>query len=616
MARWSPLLFAGLLAALPGTLPEAAAEGPKPVHALAMHGTPKYGPGFTHFAYVDPAAPKGGDVRLHAIGTFDNLNGLILKGYAAAGALGIYDTLLANSDDEAFTEYGLLAETMEMPADRSWVAFTLRKGARWHDGKPVTPEDVIFTLETLKTQGHPFYRAYYASVERAEKVGDRKVRFAFAGGENRELPLIIGQMPILPRHFWQGREFDRTTLEPPLGSGPYRFEAVDPGRSVTYARVPDYWGRDLPVNKGRHNFGRIRHDYYRDATVALEAFKAGEYDFRQETSSKDWATGYDVPAVRQGLIVKVEIPNDRPTGMQGFVMNLRRPLFQDPRVREALAYAFDFEWSNQNLFYGQYTRTESYFSNTELASSGLPGPGELRILEPLRGRIPEEVFTKAYHPPSNPEPGQIRQNLRRALELLNQAGWAVQGGKLANQTTGEPFAFEILLDQPIWERISLPFAKNLERLGIEARVRTVDAAQYQKRVEEFDYDLIVDVFGQSLSPGNEQRDFWGSQAAGEPGSRNTIGIRDPAIDELIDLVIAAPDRESLIQRTRALDRVLLWGHNVIPHWHIRSFRVAYWDKLGRPGQVPPYALGFDSWWVDRPREAALKAKGVTLKSLP
>lgn len=612
MPRWSPLFLSAFLAALPA----AAADGPKPVHALAMHGAPKYGPGFPHFAYANPKAPKGGDVRLHAIGTFDNLNGLILKGYAAAGSLGIYDTLLVNSDDEAFTEYGLLAEAVEVPADRSWVAFTLRKGARWHDGKPVTPEDVIFTLETLKTQGHPFYRAYYASVERAEKIGERRVRFTFVGGENRELPLIIGQMPILPRHYWEGREFDRTTLEPPLGSGPYRFESVDPGRSVIYARVADYWGVDLPVNRGRYNFDRIRHDYYRDATVALEAFKAGEYDFRQETSSKDWATGYDVPAVKQGLIVKVEIPNDRPTGMQGFVMNLRRPLFQDRRVREALAYAFDFEWSNQNLFYGQYTRTESYFSNTELAASGLPSPEELRILEPLRGRIPEEVFTRTYRPPANPEPGQIRQNLKRALELLNLAGWGVKGGKLLNEATGQPFAFEILLDQPIWERISLPFAKTLERLGIEAKVRTVDAAQYQKRVEEFDYDMVVDVFGQSLSPGNEQRDFWGSHAADEPGSRNTVGIKDPAVNALVDLVVSAPDRESLIQRTRALDRVLLWGHYVIPHWHIRSFRVAYWDKFGRPGAVPPYALGFETWWVDRPREAALKARGVTLKSLP
>ncbi len=595
--------------------PPAATAAPAPTHAIAMHGEPKYPAGFSNFDYVNPAAPKGGEARLHAIGTFDTLNGLSLRGVPAVGLGGIYDTLLTGSDDEAFTEYGLLAEAIEMPPDRTWVSFRLRPEARWHDGRPVTVEDVAFSLETLKTKGHPFYRAYYANVAKAEKVGERTVKFSFSGGENRELPLIIGQMPVLPRHYWESREFDKTTLDPPLGSGPYRIEEVDPGRSIVYARVEDYWGRDLPVNRGRHNFDRIRYDYYRDTTVALEAFKAGEYDFRQENVSKDWATGYDTPATRQGWIVKVEIPNEIPTGMQGFVMNLRRPLFQDRRVREALAYAFDFEWSNQNLFYGQYTRTRSYFSNSELASRGLPDPAELAILEPFRGRIPEEVFTTAYEPPATDGSGQIRDNLKRALDLLRQAGWAVQGGKLVHTESGQPFSFEILLDSPTWERISLPFAKNLGRLGIEVKVRTVDAAQYQKRVEEFDYDVVVDVFGQSLSPGNEQRDLWGSAAAAEPGSRNTIGLKDPVVDALVDLVISAPDRASLIHRTRALDRVLLWGHYVIPHWHIRAFRVAYWDKFGRPGTSPKYSLGFDTWWVDTGRFQALRAAGVSLKSM-
>jgi microcin C transport system substrate-binding protein len=591
-------------------------SGAEPVHGLAMHGEPKYGPDFTRFEYVNPAAPKDGDVRLHAIGTFDTLNHLTLKGVAAVGLGSLYDTLLASSQDEAFSEYGMLAESVEVPPDRSWAIFTLREGPRWHDGKPVTVDDVIFTFDTLKTQGHPFYRAYYASVSRAEKAGDRRVRFTFAGGENRELPLIIGQMPVIPKHYWSSRQFDRTTLDPPLGSGPYRIEAVDPGRSITYARVTDYWGRDLPVNRGRDNFDRIRYDYYRDATVALEAFKAGEYDFRQENVAKDWATAYDVPAVAQGLIVKVEIPNEIPTGMQGFVYNLRRPLFQDRRVREALAYAFDFEWCNQNLFYGQYTRTQSYFSNSELASRGLPTPGELAVLEPFRGKVPEEVFTREYAPPKTDGTGQIRGNLRSAYQLLTAAGWTVKDGKLVNTATGAPFTFEILLDAPTWERIALPFAKNLERLGIEARVRTVDAAQYQKRVEEFDYDMIVDVFGESLSPGNEQRDYWGSKAATEPGSRNTVGIQNPVVDALVDLVIAAPDRQTLIDRTRALDRVLLWGFYVIPHWHIRAFRVAYWDKFGRPATPPKYALGFDTWWVDPAKVKALRDRGAPLKSLP
>jgi microcin C transport system substrate-binding protein len=584
-----------------------------PVHALAMHGKPKYGPDFKHFDYVNPHAPKGGDVRLYAIGTFDNLNSFTLKGISAVGLGSLYDTLLTQSFDEAFTEYGLLAESIEVPQDRSWVAFTLRKEARWHDGKPITVEDVIFTLKMLKTKGHPFYRAYYANVAGAEKIGERKVKFTFSGGENRELPLITGQLPILPKHYWESRSFEKTTLKPPLGSGPYKIKSFHPGRTITYTRVMDYWGKDLPVNRGRHNFDTIRYDYYRDSTVALQAFKAGEYDFRQENSSKDWATAYNVPAVHGGLIKKELVSHERPTGMQAFIFNIRRPFFRDRRVREALTYAFDFEWANQNLFYGQYTRTTSYFSNSELASRGLLSREELTILEPFRGKIPEEVFTKEYRPPSTLGEGRIRANLRQALKLLKEAGWVFRKRKLVDKKTGEPFSFEILLHQPSWERISLPFAKNLERLGIDARVRTVDAAQYQKRVEVFDYDMVVDVFPQSLSPGNEQRDLWSSAAADEMGSRNTIGIKDPTADALIDLVISAHDRESLVYRTRALDRVLLWGHYLIPHWHIRSFRVAYWDIFDRPEVTPKYTLGFDTWWVDPRKEAALKGEKETLK---
>ncbi|MBW2065789.1 MAG: ABC transporter substrate-binding protein, partial [Deltaproteobacteria bacterium] len=500
-----------LLALLLGLVTTAAAEDSvPPVHALAMHGKPKYGPDFRHFDYADPSALKGGGARLHAIGTFDTLNGFTLKGIPAAGLGNMYDTLLVSSDDEAFTEYGLLAQSIQIPKDRSWVIFTLRPEARWHDGKPITVEDVIFSLETLKKKGHPFYRAYYANVARAEMAGERRVKFIFSGGENRELPLIIEQLPILPKHYWQGRDFQKTTLEPPLGSGPYRIKAFSPGRSITYERVPNYWGRDLPVNRGRYNFQIIRYDYYRDSTVALQAFKAGEYDFRQENSSKDWATAYDIPAVKEGLIVREAIPHEQPTGMQGFVYNIRKSIFKDRRVREALAYAFDFEWTNRNLFYGQYTRTKSYFSNSELASRGLPGPEELKILEPFRDKLPPEVFTRVYEPPSTAGERSIRSNLRKALKLLTEAGWIFKGRKLVNRETGAPFTFEILLNSPTWERIALPFAKNLERLGIDVRVRTVDTAQYQKRVEEFDFDMIVDVFPQSLSPGNEQRDFWSS----------------------------------------------------------------------------------------------------------
>ena len=574
-------------------------------HGLSIHGDLKYGPGFKHFEYANPDAPKGGDVRLAAIGTFDNLNPFILKGVPAAGVGQLFDTLTVASSDEPSSEYGLIAESVEVPADRSWVTFTLRPEARFHDGSPITADDVIWTFQTLKTKGHPFYRAYYAQVAKAEAQGPRKVKFSFGAGENRELPVIAGQLPVLSRAYWSKRDFEKTTLEPPLGSGPYRVESVDAGRSIVYRRVKDYWGAKLPVRVGQDNFDTIRYDYYRDSTVALEAFKAGQYDFRQENSAKNWATGYTIPAFTKGLIKKEEIPNQVATGMQAFVFNTRRPIFQDRRVRQALGYVFDFEWANKSLFYGAYTRTRSYFSNSELASSGLPSPEELKVLEPFRGRVTPEVFTKEYQPPVTDGSGDIRANLREALGLLKEAGWSVQGQKLANARTGEPMQFEILLDDPNFERITLPFVKNLERLGVTARVRTVDTAQYQKRVENFDFDMAVAVWAQSLSPGNEQTDFWTSDRAGIAGSRNLAGIRDPAVDKLVELVISAPDRPSLVARTRALDRVLLWGFYGIPHFHIRAFRVAYWDKFDRPRVSPKYALGFDTWWVDAKKDAAL-----------
>jgi microcin C transport system substrate-binding protein len=587
--------------------PAAAQTGAPKVtvgHGHSMYGDLKYGSEFRHFQYVNPEAPKGGDVKLAAIGTFDTLNPFVLKGVPAAGLGGIVDTLTVASEDEPFAQYGLIAESIEMPADRSWVAFTLRPQARFHDGSPITVEDVIWTFETLKTKGHPFYRSYYTQVAKAEKVGERKVRFGFAPGDNRELPLIVGQLPVLSRAYWSKRDFEKTTLEPPLGNGAYRIESVEPGRSITYRRVKDYWAARLPVNLGRENFDSIRFDYYRDITVAIEAFKGGEYDFRQENVAKNWATAYASPAVTHGLIKKEEIPNEVPTGMQAFVYNTRRPIFQDARVRRALAYAFDFEWTNKNLFYGAYTRTRSFFSNSELASSGPPGAEELRVLDPFRGKVPDEVFTREYQPPATDGSGNIRDGAREALRLLGEAGWTIKGQKLTN-ARGEPMQFEVLLSDPTWERIALPFVKNLERLGVAARVRTVDAAQYEKRQDDFDFDLAVFVWGQSLSPGNEQRDFWGSEAAGTKGSRNLAGIKDPAVDRLIDLVITAPDRASLVARARALDRALLWGHYVIPHWHIRAYRVVHWDKFSRPAVSPKYALGFDTWWVDPQKEAAL-----------
>ena len=609
LARLMVALFPMILAVSAARAVDAGASGAPTTtsHGISMYGDLKYAPDFTHFDYANPAAAKGGNVKLAAVGTFDSLNPFILKGVPAAGIGDVFDTLMEASTDEAFSEYGLIAESIEVPADRSWVAFTLRPQARFHDGSPITADDVIWTFETLKTKGHPFYRSYYAKVVKAEKLGPRKVRFTFSPGDNRELPLIVGQLPVLSKAYWSTRDFAATTLEPPLGSGPYRIESVEPGRSIVYRRVANYWGAALPVRAGRDNFETIRYDYYRDTTVALEAFKAGQYDFREENMAKNWATGYDTPAVAAGLIKKEEIPNEVPTGMQAYVFNTRRPIFRDRRVRAALGYAFDFEWTNKYLFYGAYTRTKSYFSNSELAARGTPSPAELRILDPFRDREPPEVFTAAPEPPTTDGSGEIRDNLIRALRLLNAAGWTVKNMQLVDKT-GTPMQFEILLIDPSFERVTLPFVKNLQRLGITAQVRTVDTAQYQNRLDNFDFDMTIGSWGESMSPGNEQVDYWTSARADVPGSRNLAGIKDPVVDQLVDQVIAANDRQSLIERTRALDRVLLWGYYVIPQWHIQNFRVAFWNKFDRPTIAPKYALGFDTWWVDAAKEAALLAR--------
>jgi len=578
----------------------AGAQETAPRHAVAMHGDVKYPPGFGHFAYADPEAPKGGRITYSAVGSFDSLHPFILRGQPAAGVGIVFETLTQRSNDEPFTEYGLLAESIEMPEDRSWVAFNLRPDARWHDGRPVTVEDVIWSLETIKTKGHPFYRAYYANIVSAEATGERRVTFTFDGAVNRELPLIAGQMPVLPKHYWEGRDFEASTLEPPLGSGPYRVADVDPGRSVTYERVRDYWGAELPVNQGRYNYDEIVYEYYRDSNVALEAFKAGQYDLRVENTARLWATGYDGPALQAGLIRMEELRDESGTGMQGYVFNTRREIFADPQVRAALAYAFDFEWSNTTLFFGQYVRSKSYFSNTELAARELPDERERAILEPYRGELPEAVFTTVYEPPSTDGSGELRGNLRTAFEMLNAAGWEVDRStrKLVNAETGQPMRFEILLVNPAFERITGPFLRNLERLGIEATMRTVDTAQYQNRMDDFDFDMTVAVWGQSLSPGNEQRDFWSCEAAEMPGSRNYAGICDPVVDALIDRVITAESREGLVAATRALDRALLFGHYVIPHWHSPVTRIAYWDKLEHPDVTPRYGLDLNAWWVD------------------
>lgn len=598
------VILAGLLMACA----DAEAE-PAPRHGLAIHGEPGYPADFKHFAYVNPNAPKGGTVTLEASGSFDSFNAHILKGTPAGGIGLLYETLMTNSQDEASTAYGLLAETVEVPADRSWAIFNLQAGARWHDGKPITAEDVIWTFETLTRDGHPFYRAYYADVAKVEALGERRVKFTFKGEFNNELPFIVGEITVLPKHYWQGRNFTEPTLEPPLGSGPYKVKSFEAGRRVVYERVKDYWGADLAVNKGENNFDEIRFEYFRDREVATEAFKGGAFDFRAENSAKRWATQFDFPAVQQGMVKKELIENDRPTGMQGFLFNTRRPLFKDRKVRQALAYAFDFEWTNKTLMYDAYARTESYFANSELASSGLPGPDELALLETWRGKVPDEVFTKEYKAPATDGSGNIRANLREALKLLGEAGWTVKDGVLKN-AAGTAFAFEILLVSPASERIALPFQQNLKRLGIEMSVRTVDPAQYQNRLDSFDFDMIIGSIGQSLSPGNEQRDFWHSSKVDQPGSRNLMGIADPAVDDLVQKIINAPDRKALVTRTRALDRVLLWGHYLIPQFHITADRIVYWDKFGRPATLPRYASGggFPSlWWYDEAKAAKLEA---------
>jgi microcin C transport system substrate-binding protein len=586
------------LAATPAGRPDA--DGVTRTHALSLLGEPSLPKDFTHWPWVNPNAPKGGEIVLTALGSYDSLNPFILRGTPAVGVTNIYDTLLKSSPDEASSEYAHLAAGIELPADRMWVAFTLHEQARWHDGRPVTAEDVVWTFETLRQSGRPFYRAYWGDVTECVAEAPKRVVFRFRSNENRELALILGQMPVLPKHWWQGRDFTRPLLDLPLGSGPYRIERQEPGRSIVYRRVEEYWGRDLPVMRGTNNWDSIRYEYFRDNTVAFEAFKAGQIDFRTENIARDWATGYDFPAMRRGLVKRDEIRHELPTGMQAFVLNLRRPMFQDARVRRALIEVFDFEWMNANLFYGSYTRTTSYFSNSDLASSGLPQGAELAVLEPFRAQLPPALFTEEYKLPVTDGSGNNRDALRRALTLLREAGWTVRDRRLVN-AQGQPFQFEILLNGPSYERVALPYVQVLERLGIAARVRTIDPAQYQVRMDAFDYDMTLDVIPQSLSPGNEQRDFFSCEKAQENGSQNVAGICDPVVEQLVELVINAPDRDALVARTRALDRVLLWNNYVIPNWHSRTFRIAYWDKFGRPPRNPRYALGLDTWWIEAAR---------------
>ncbi len=582
-------------------------------HGLSLFGDLKYPAGFKNYDYVNPAAPQGGTVRQIAFGTFDNFNSVVagVKGSIAMGTELSTETLMTSALDEVSAEYGLLAEAVSHPKDFASVTYRLRAGARWHDGKPITPDDVVFSFDVFK-KNSPFYGAYYRHVVKIEKTGEREITFTFDGPGNRELPQIVGQLPVLPKHWWEGtdkngnkRDATQTTLEPPLGSGPYRLKEFAPGRSLVYEKVPDYWGKNLNVVVGTRNFQQIRYEYFRDSTVALEAFKGDQVDWRTENSAKDWATSYDFPAIREKKVVREEFAIRNSGAMQAFAFNIRRDKFKDPRVRRAFNFAFDFEEMNRTIFFGQYKRIASYFAGTELASSGVPEGKELEILQTVKDKIPADLFTKPYINPVGGNPQAVRDNFRQALALFREAGYEIKDTRLVNAKTGEPFSVELLVDDPASQRFVLFYKPSLERLGMIVNVRVVDAAQYENRLRQWDYDIIVASWGQSLSPGNEQRDFWSSAAADQPGSRNLIGIKNPAVDTLIERVIFTKDRDDLVAATKALDRVLLWNFYVVPQWTYPFVRTARWDRFGHPETMPKYGRSaFPTvWWWDAERAA-------------
>jgi microcin C transport system substrate-binding protein len=598
---------------LPSWIEPAQAQDKVWRYGVSLFGDLKYPPGFAHFDYVNAAAPKGGAIREAAVGTFDNFNIVVagIKGALVTGITLIYETLLTSSQDEVSTEYGLLAEAISYPEDFSSATYRLRAEAKWHDGKPVTPEDAVFSFYAFK-KNSPQFAAYNRHVVKVEKTGDREITFTFDGPGNRELPQIVGQLLVLPQHWWEGtdtngnkRDIGNTTLEPPLGSGAYRIKDFAAGRSVVYGRVNTYWGKELNVNLGRNNFDEVGFDYFRDSQVALEAFRGNKVDWRTENSAKNWATAYDFPAVADKRVIKEEFPVNNRGGMQSFAFNTRRPKFQDPRVRQAFNYAFDFEEMNKQIFFGQYKRIASYFEGTELASSGIPAGRELEILETVRDKVPPELFTTAYSNPVGGNPQAVRGNLREALRLFKEAGYEVRNEKLVNSKTGEPFVFEFLADDPTFERVFLFYKPSLDRLGVTVNVRTVDDAQYQNRLRGWDFDIITNSWGESLSPGNEQRGYWGSQAADQSGSYNLIGIKNLAVDAMIDQVIFAKSRDDLVAATHALDRVLLWNHYVVPQWTYGKERTARWDRFGRPETMPKYgASDFPAiWWWDAEKAA-------------
>lgn len=591
---------------LPLASPLAAA--PVTSHALTLRGAPALPAGFSHFDYVNPDAPKGGRLRLDGLGTFDSLNQFINKGIPADGLSRIYDTLTTSSEDEPMTRYGLLAKSIEHdPDDASWVIYRLRPEARFSDGRPVRARDVVFSFDIIRSQGAPAYKAYFADVASVEALDPLTVRFRFRGKDNHELPMIVGELPILPEHYWRKRDFTRGGLDIPVGSGPYVIGSLEPGRRISYRRNPEYWGRDLAVNRGQYNFDEVSYVFYRDSGVAFEGFKAGQFDLRQENKAKTWATEYRFPAVRDGRVVLLEQQHQNPSPMQGFAFNLRRQPLDDRRVREALSQAFDFEWANRALFYGAYRRTHSYFDNSELAARGEPAAAERRLLEPWRKQLPAAVFGPAVMAPVSRGDGYDRDNLLRAQAMLKAAGWHYRDGALRN-AAGQAMQLEMLLVQPEFERIVQPLKRNLARLGIRLDIRILDAAQYIERLRQFDFDLTVTGVPASLSPGNELWGYFGSQAADSPGSGNLMGLKSPVVDALIGQITRARTREELVTEVRALDRVLRAEWLMIPQFHIPTYRIARWDRFGLPERPPRHGTGIDAWWWDAARAARLERR--------
>ena len=591
----------------------AQEQNPAWRHGVSLFGDLKYPAGFERFDYVNPSAPKGGIVREISIGAYDNFNMVVagVKGALAGSIPLIYDTLLTSSLDEVSTEYGLLAEAVSYPDNFAWATYRLRPEAKWHDGEPITVQDVIFSFNAFR-KNHPQFASYYRHVVKVETTGEREITFAFDAPGNRELPQIVGQLTVLPQHWWEGtdqngnkRDISTTTLEPPLGSGAYRIKEFSAGRNIIYQRAPDYWGKNLNVNVGRDNFDELRFEYFRDTTIALQAFKADAVDWRTENSAKNWATAYDFPAVNDKRVLLEEFPINNIGLMQAFVFNIRREKFQDRRVRRAFNLAFDFEETNRQIFFGQYRRIASYFEGTELAATGVPAGRELEILETVRDKVPAEVFTAPYTNPVNGNPEAVRTNLREAVRLLREAGYEIRNRQLVNVKTGEALSVEFLAEDPSFERVFLFYQPSLDRLGIGVTVRTVDEAQYENRLRNWDFDIITHSWGESLSPGNEQRGHWGSQAADQSGSANMVGIKNPAVDAMIEQVIFAKSRADLVAATKALDRILLWNDYVVPQWTYGKVRSARWDRFGRPETMPKYGMsGFPSiWWWDADKAA-------------